>query len=173
MSINQKLHRKELLTPLDLQFSLLEALTEALKDVATTDEEGATRHGFRGFLQQLPLYADDDEDPDRFFPYFIVRLENGNTVNDDEPWTVTVSILVGVHDDGTDNQGHKSLLVALNRIVNRFSREATLGAPGYKAFRCLPEMHWELQEDDTYPYFFGGVLLKFTVPKAMREDDNA
>lgn len=172
MSINSQMTRKDMFSPLDLQRAVMDAVGRVLEDVPSTNEEGVREHGFHGFLQQLPIFPDSEDDSDRYFPYFIVRLEAGDTEEDTEPWTVAVSIYVGIHDDGTDNQGHETLLLALSRIVDRFSREATLGASRYKAFRCQPEMHWKLQDDDTFPYFFGAVRLSFWVPKALREDDN-
>jgi hypothetical protein len=59
---------------------------------------------------------------------------------------------------------------AIDRITRRFCEEPTIGIPGHKSFRCLPEMQWDLQDEDTYPYYFGGVELKFWVPKPGRRE---
>jgi hypothetical protein len=34
-------------------------------------------------------------------------------------------------------------------------------------------MDFALQDEDTYPYFFGGIEMKFWVQKARREDPYA
>ena len=162
----------DLLVPSDLQHALVAELTEVLKDIHSESAEGDRNTGFAGYEQFLPVLQNDDDDPDQFFPYFIVRLDNWKAVDEEDPWTVTVDILLGVHDEGPNNQGHKILINAIDRILYRFTTEATLGIAGYKAFRCLPEITASLQDEDTYPYFFGGIELKFLAPKPERRTPN-
>lgn len=151
--------------PSDLQRALLDEITDVLKDLVSTNAAGELVTGYTGYPQFLPVLVNDDDTADQFFPYFIVRLDTGKAVSVEDPWTVTVDILLGVHDAGTNNEGHYHILNAITRIVNRFAEEPTIGAPGHKAFRALPEMEWGLQDEDTWPYFFGGVEIKFLVPK--------
>lgn len=171
--------QNDLMTVDDLQKALINEIEELLKDVITIREEvedpenpTQNKNGFTGYAQFLPKLKNDDDDPDQFFPYFIVRIDRGKTENDDSLWTVTVDILIGVHDADTKNDGHLSVMNAINRIVTRFAQEATLGYAGHKAFRCHSDMEWALQDEDTWPYFFGGVELKFDVPKPMRKEPN-
>lgn len=184
--------QNDLMTVDDLQKALINEIEDILKDVTTIREEvedpenptqyknyhlkygDGTRNkkGFTGYAQFLPKLENDDDDPDQFFPYFIVRIDRGKTEDDDSLWTVTVDILIGVHDADTRNDGHLSVMNAINRIVTRFAQEATLGYAGRKAFRCHSDMEWALQDEDTWPYFFGGVELKFDVPKPMRKEPN-
>lgn len=159
--------QRDLMVPSDLQNALIAEITNLLADLVNTGND-KTYQSFNGYAQFLPVLKNDDEDEDQFFPYFIVRLDSGKTVEDDDLWTISVDILLGVNDEGTDNEGHYHILNAINRIVTRFSQEATLGEPGHKAFRCLPEMEWALQDADTYPYYFGAVNLKFLAPKPER-----
>ena len=174
MPIYQHNTRNELLVASDLQRALIDTVGDCLKDLVTVNAQGEKTVGYTGYAQQLPIQVNADEDPDRFFPYFIVRLLEGNTGNavddDDDYWTWTVAIYLGVHDDGTGNQGHFALLNALTRITSRFGKEAVMGPPGKIGFRCLPQMKVQLQDEDTYPYFLGAVLLNFAAPKITRED---
>lgn len=176
----------------DLQHALIAEIETLLADITTVKEEminpddptqlsdyntrysdgTRTHHGFKGYEQSLPKLVNADEDPDQFFPYFIVRIDKGMTENDDSPWTVTVDILLGLHDADEKNDGHLTIMNAINRITKRFAEEATLGFAGRKAFRCHADMNWALQDEDTWPYFFGGVELKFDVPKPMRKEPN-
>lgn len=184
--------QNDLMVVNDLQKALIAEIKILLADLVTVKEETIdpddptqlsdynakysdgtkTHHGFKGYAQFLPKLENDDDDPDQFFPYFIVRIDRGKTEDDDSLWTVTTDILIGVHDADTKNDGHLSVMNAINRIVTRFAQEATLGYAGRKAFRCHSDMEWALQDEDTWPYFFGGVELRFDVPKPMRKEPN-
>ena len=146
---------KDLMVASDLQWELVREIASILPD-------------FSVFRQLLPVLKNDDDDPDQFFPYVIVRLSDGVTNDDLDLWTVTVDILVGVYDEDLNNTGHDRVMIALERITTRFCQEATLGEPRYKAYRCMPEIVWALQDTDTYPYYFGSIQLKFQMPKAGR-----
>lgn len=159
--------QKDLMVVSDLQHALITEIKNILSDLVNTEND-TTYTGFNGYAQFLPVLKNDDDDPDQFFPYFIVRVDGGKTVDDNDLWTVDVKILLGVQDGDTDNLGQFHVMNAIDRITTRFCQEATLGAPGHKAFRCLPEMEWALQDEDTYPYYFGAVQLKFMVPKPGR-----
>lgn len=54
----------------------------------------------------------------------------------------------------------------IRRIIDRFSQEALLS----RKFRCESKMDWAVQDEDTYPYFFGGVRLQFNIPKIGRSE---
>lgn len=162
--------QNDLMTAGDLQRALVTEIEEILKDLISTKADGTQTSGFKGYEQFLPVLVNDDETADQFFPYFIVRLADGVTKDDEDLWTITADILLGLHDDDVANNGHRVMLNAITRITTRFAKEATLGYAGHKAFRCSPEMEWGLQDEDTYPYFFGGVELKFFAPKPQRRE---
>lgn len=162
--------RRDLLVASDLQRGLVGEIEGILSDVVTVNAAGQTISGFQGFAQRLPVQRDADDDPDAFFPYFIVRLLEAVTDDDDDYWTWSVAIYLGVHDESLDNAGHFSLLTAMTRITSRFGQEAVLGSRGHVGYRILPGMQMQLQDEDTYPYFLGAVLLRVAVPKITRED---
>ena len=131
--------------------------------------DGTTVIGATGYRQQLPRIVQDDEDTDQFFPYFIVRIETGHTPSDNEPWDVTVDILLGNFDDDTQNDGHIVIADMIQKITDYFVAYPLLD----HKYRALQDMDFALQDEDTYPYFFGGIEMKFWVQKAQREDDYA
>ena len=131
--------------------------------------DGTTVIGATGYRQQLPRIVQDDEDTDQFFPYFIVRIETGHTPSDNEPWDVTVDILLGIFDDDTQNDGHVVIADMIQKITDYFVAYPLLD----HKYRALQDMDFALQDEDTYPYFFGGIEMKFWVQKAQREDDYA
>ena len=166
---------RDLMVAADLQRELIEEITTVLKDIVTTKADGTETTGFTGYEQYLPVIKNDDEDPDQFFPYFLVRIGEGKVdPNDGFPlWYVSVNVYVAIHDEDLHNRGHYSLLTAITRILSRFDSMATLGEPGYMAYRCdSTSTTWALQDDDTYPYFFGAVQLYFWLPMQGRKELN-
>lgn len=160
---------QNLMVPAGLQRDLKDLITDLLKDIISTKADGETVSGFTGYEQFLPVLKNDDDEPDQFFPYFIVRLDTGRTVAEEDPWTVNVLILLGIHDERTDNNGHYSILTAIQRITAFFCEEASPGPSRFKGYRCLSEISWALQDEDTYPYYFGSIALQFALPKPRRK----
>ena len=148
------------MTALEFQKDLAYEVESILKDVITKDPEGNTVVGVKAYRQFLPKVTEDDEDETKFFPYAIVRLSEGTTPDDFTPWIVTVDILLGVYDTDPTMGGGDHILIMIRRIIDRFSQEALLA----KKYRCETQMDWAVQDEDTYPYFFGGVRLKFNIP---------
>lgn len=137
-----------------------------LKDIITIDPDGERHVGVNVYKQFLPKAVNDDEDVSQFFPYAIVRVGEANTPDDFTPWLTTVDILLGVYDADEYMGGHDHIAVMIQRIVNRFSQEALLD----RKYRCEPAMDWAIQDEDTFPYFFGLVELKFNLPKIGRSE---
>jgi hypothetical protein len=150
-----------------LQQDLAAEISNLLSNLEFKKADGTKQIGATGYLQQLSKLESDDADPDQYFPYFIVRHIQSVTKSDMDPWTVTMHVLLGVYDDGAENAGHFQLENACQRITDRFIYEPLLS----HSWRCEQEIEIDMQEDDTYPYFFGGVELKFQVPKIRRNDE--
>lgn len=158
------------MVPAGLQRDLVGIISGLLTDIVTTKADGEQVCGFTGYEQFLPVLKNEDDEPDKFFPYFIVRLDTGKTVEEEDPWTVNVLILIGLHDEDESNRGHYSVLTAIDRITTYFCEEASPGPSRYKGYRALPDISWALQDEDTYPYFFGSVGLQFQLPKPRRKE---
>lgn len=152
------------MTPLMLQRDLVKEVEEILKDVVTKNTEGNTVVGVKGYEHRLPLITSDDEDESQFFPYFIVRMSEGTTEDDDHAWLVTVDILLGVCENDHEVPGYKSVMIMMQRITDRFAEEPLLN----NMYRAEQNIEWALQDEDTYPFYFGGVEIKFRVPKIGR-----
>ena len=146
--------------------TLIKEEEHILKDVQTMSVDGKPLVGVKGYEQFLPIVAEDDEDASRYFPYFIVRTDGGVTQDDDDPWTVTVNIIFGCHDKELANNGHRHILTMIERTIDRFAAEPLMDGK----YRAQQNMEWALQDEDTYPFFFGGVAIKFSVPKIGRRE---
>lgn len=103
------------------------------------------------------------------FPYIIIRLEDGIIDKIDREQTVHVNLLIGVIDRNPDNQGHKDVLNLIQRITERFEKNPGLAG----TYACLHPIEWALQEEGSYPYFFGGMAMTFETAPIVREDPYA
>lgn len=92
------------MTPWDLQKSLIAEIEELLAQMQLKNAAGEDVFGVKGYEQRLPEITDDEEDQSQFFPYFIVRIEEGNTPTDDEPWLVGTTVLFGICDYNQRNE---------------------------------------------------------------------
>lgn len=154
------------MTHYDLMKDLIEDIEEILKDVQTKKVSGEMVSGVKGYEQSLPMITEDEEDESQMFPYFIVRMTEGSTDDDSNPWTDTVNILLGVYDDDKEANGHRHIMTMIQRITDRYAKEPLLN----NKFRAAEKMEWAFQDEDTYPFYFGGIEMKFSVPKMGRSD---
>lgn len=152
------------MTPVMLLTDLTAEIENILKDVVTKNTAGESVTGVKGYEYRLPLIVSDEEDESQFFPYFIVRPSEGRTEDDNDPWLVTVDILLGICESDKDAIGQKHLLVMIQRITDRFAAEPLLN----RKYRADQKMEWAVQDEDTYPFYFGGVEIKFRIPKVGR-----
>lgn len=146
-----------------LQDALMEDVREILKDIITKDKSGERVEGANVFAQQLPVFRAHEGDASKTLPYAVVKLLSGVTANEDT-WTVTAGIYLGVCDMDQENQGHRHVLVMIQRIIDRFVSEPLLD----ERYWAQPEMEWALDTEDLYPNFYGAVCIKFSVPKIGR-----
>jgi hypothetical protein len=115
------------------------------------------------FAQNLPKRdSEDDDDP---FPYIIVRLDSGDIENQTSDYKVSVFLLVGVFDDSKNNQGHKTVLEMIELIQRHYEETPLLDGQ----FVFTDPFHWALQDEESYPFFFGGVEISFSVPAPRRK----
>ena len=63
--------QKDLMVASDLQRTLLAEIGKLLEDLRPYGKQ------YTGFEQQLPVLRNADDDPDQFFPYYIVRIVDG------------------------------------------------------------------------------------------------
>lgn len=115
------------------------------------------------FAQNLPKR--DSEDDDGPFPYIVARLDSGDIESQTDAYKVAVILLVGVYDDDKSNQGHKTVLEIME-VIQRHYEEIPL-LDGRYVF--TDPFHWALQDEESYPYFFGGVQISFNVPAPRRK----
>ena len=149
----------------DLQNDLIAEVEKILSGMVTVNADGEEAAGLTGYAHNLPLAVGSDGDGEEYFPFFIVRFTGGSTEDDDDWWHVATDIIIGIHDKEYSG-GLDHVLVAIQRIMDRFAQEPLLN----KRYRAEQDMEWALNDDETYPYYFGGVTIKFSVPKIGRKE---
>lgn len=150
------------MTPQNLQDEIKEMLKEVSKDIDWKDIDGK-RANLNIFKQNLPKRDVDEDDP---FPYCVIRLISGshNAVKDDEN-AIRVLLVFGIYDDSFENTGG-IMLNLINRIVTRLSENNVL-----KTFYQKGNISWAIDDEDTYPYFFGGIDLTFAPAYIVRREE--
>ncbi len=122
------------------------------------------------FTHDTPIRAsgdteDDEENAAPPEPYVVVKTNAGNIASESEPQTVTAVCVICTYDDNSGRQGARDVLHIIDKIYERFAKYPRLGAACMKY-----PVDWVLQDEDTYPYYFGGLQMQFEIPAIQKED---
>lgn len=152
------------MTPLELQHALRRELETLFPEecYAPADDSGELRK-ISVFEQQLPEPPEDEDEP---APYIIVRLLKGEIDDPDSPHRVSVVLIICIRDDTEENSGHAAVMNVIDKITHRFLREPLLD----RRYEAVLPLNWALQDEDTAPYYIGGVEMSFEIPAVRRED---
>ena len=172
---------------LDLQQELSKELEKILADMKLKQPSSLELVPIKAYGQTLPIpeplkntktYSNDDlpeEEADiqkAFpFPWALVKLDRGIVTGIGGPQIVSVVIVFGIFDDREENQGHETVLIMIERIMERFAKDPLLS--GQLTVVPIDENHmfnWSLQDESTHPYFYGALEMAFSTPGFQRED---
>lgn len=142
-----------------------EELQKILRDVYTKNTKGEDV-GVSVYKNRLPVITEDEDDESKYFPYAIARISDADT-DEEQPWKQRVYVLLGVYDEDLMGEGYLHLLTMMERITDRYLTEPLLN----HKYRAEPKMSTDIQDEDTYPYYFGAVEMTFNIPKVERRDD--
>ena len=150
------------MTARDLQDALIADLNELFKDRRYKTPAGENAP-LIAYPQNLPKRkSEEDDDP---FPYIIARIDSGGIESQTDPHKVAVLLLVGIFDDDERNQGHRAVLEVLELIQRHYEETPLLDGQ----FTFTDPFNWALQDEDSYPYFFGAANINFTLPAPRRK----
>ena len=153
-------------TPQLCQDALIETLEELFVGKKYNGQEG--RKPLAIFKQDLPIPEENDVDADTdvaHAPYIVVRMTGGEIADDKSPQTVEFSLIICAYDTGIERAGFQDVANIKEDIVQRLCTKPYFGG----AFTVLKPIVWAMQQDDTYPYYFGACSLTCTAP-AMTQD---
>ncbi len=124
------------------------------------------------FVHSLPIKQGNDEEPedaDLPEPYIVAEITGGKRATPDDPHMASVAVIICVCDDNTARQGHKDVLDIIYHIITRFEKNPVLAGK----FVLQYPLDWSLSDEDTYPYYYGGLLMNFEVAAIQKEDELA
>lgn len=101
---------------------------------------------------------------DEIFPYAIVRI--GETKYEEEYGQATVFLMFGIYNENQNMSGYSDLINVIETIVNKYRKNTVVGE-----FYCDSKMSVAIQEDDTFPYFFGGIEMIWNLPRLVLEGE--
>lgn len=138
----------------------------------------------KAYRQQLPQF--DAQNTDDFFPYIIVRIDKGGVENPTAEHKVDILLVIGVYDDGTEeyiqgskenfvddngwdtrNLGSIAVMEIMEKIQMHYEQEPSL--ENGKFYFDGP-FHWAMQDEDSYPYYFGACELSFTLAAPRKKE---
>lgn len=146
-----------------LQDALVADLTELFKDRLYKKPDGSSA-ATSVFPQALPKQQTDAEAEIDPVPYIIVRIDSGGIETQTDPYKVSLLLLLGAFDDGANNQGHRTILEMIELIQQHYEEHPDLAGQ----FVFTDPFNWALQDEDSHPYFFGGIEITFNVPAPRR-----
>lgn len=149
-----------------LQRTLKEELEDMFKGYRMKGEDGEPTP-FHFYENTAPIPKTDDEPTP--FPYIVARVQAGKIPDDNYLFTTAKAlIIIGTYEDDETYPSNSDVLQIIDKIVERFQKKPAMGA-----YTRTGDIEWTLSDEDTYPYYFGGVELSFILPTIFREDENA
>lgn len=116
--------------------------------------------GIQVHLQDLPIRqgADEAEDADQKpEPYVIVRTVGGDVSGIDEPQVINLVLLICAYDEDPNRQGYRDTLRIVGEILRHYSRNRIT----HRRYELQYPIQWTAGEEDTHPYYFAAMSLKF------------
>lgn len=150
------------MTPFYLQIDLRKELEILFKDFKLKSPCGEDL-GIKVFEQNLPINNDDEYDP---YPYIIVRITEGEIKDLYSNNSVQLMLIIGTYDDSNKADGHKDVLNIIQKIFERFRKNPNLS----NKYVIQDSFKFALSEEDTWPYYFGGIEIGFDIHTIERED---
>lgn len=105
------------------------------------------------------------------FPWIVAKIDLGIVSAPSKTQKVNVILVIGAFCDDSDAAGHEQIIIIMERIMERFSKNPLLG--GQLLAVPIDDDHmfrWSLQDEDTHPHYFGALEMAFEMPGFERED---
>ena len=169
-------------TPLFLQRELVEEVKTIMSGMLFKKPKSDQVIPITVFAQSLPIpprpdyentesdgieYVDEGAEEAVFdCPWCLVKLEQGAVAEINGRQSVKVALCFGIFNDDPKNQGHLEILNLCQKIYERFAKTPLLD----NQYTCSGVFDWALQDDDTFPYFFGAILTTFEFQGLKREN---
>ena len=166
---------------------LQQAVIDDLNKLFSKNNFKTPRHEMKppkSYRQYLPQFNAQETDDD-FFPYIIVRIDKGGVESQTASQKADVLLLIGIFDDGTEeyiqgdeknhidddgwdtrNFGTIAVMEIIEKIQMHYEQKPSLENG---KFYFDGSFHWAMQDEESYPYYFGACELSFTLAAPRKE----
>ncbi len=156
-----------------MELELMELLSEELKKLMWDithlnplfDPENGEAVKYKDltvYMQELPMPEGADEDETiSLAPYILIQSYSSSGGGNDR--SIPITFVIGVYDNNPKRNGVLDCLRIKERIIRRFAEEPLIGK-----FEAAEDWNWELLDEDTHPFYFGGLKMTFTAPPYKR-----
>ncbi|MFR8283727.1 hypothetical protein [Dysosmobacter sp.] len=145
----------------------------------TLPSSAGDRRPIRVYSQDLPIIEGLDETEDRTEeipePYIIVRTNEGNIPDANSAQEIDLILVVCTYDRNPNRQGYRDVLHIIQEIYGRYAKnplvriKADSGGVRGGPWSVKYPIKWVTQQEDTHPYYFGAMSLKFEAPAVRQE----
>lgn len=174
----QKVKEANTTTPEFLQDAIVADLAD-LFEGQTLPSSAGDRRPIRVYSQDLPIIEGLDETEDRTEeipePYIIVRTNEGNIPDANSAQEIDLILVVCTYDRNPNRQGYRDVLHIIQEIYGRYAKnplvriKADSGGVRGGPWSVKYPIKWVTQQEDTHPYYFGAMSLKFEAPAVRQE----
>lgn len=153
------------MTPTILQDSLVDDFKQQLNEFLLGNAKGE-RVNLNIYPQNLP--AKKGQKDSEHFPYLIIRVMDGETQEDqgEDKNTCKIAFITGIYDDLDNYQGYKDVMNIIDKIILRLKTKKMYN----NQFELTTPMKWVLHDEDTFPYYFGGIETNWNMPNIFIDD---
>ena len=153
------------MTPIMLQKELKKELEELFEGFYSSADAEFKGRSVSVYEQNLQLEMENEEMDGDKIPYIIVRLSEGELTQWDDTEQVKVILVFCTSDSDMKRDGYKDCMNMIQKVKERFLKNPQLGA----YFNMELPIAWAIQEDESYPIYYGGMELNFACPTIRRE----
>ncbi|AKL95013.1 hypothetical protein CACET_c15640 [Clostridium aceticum] len=117
------------------------------------------------YSQYLP--AKEDEDDEQHYPYIIARVLDGDDSEENQPASCKIMLIIGLYDEDDRYQGYKDVMNVIEKIRQFLLKKRMVAGQ----FILEYPLQWAVNEEDVYPFYFGGIETNWTLPGIRMEDE--
>lgn len=163
------------MTVFQLQQDLEEEIEKILSDMRFKNPQGKLTP-MKAYCQDIPKRKQEirkgalmpkEEEIEDPYPFCIVKAESGEIFEGAQ--RVSIMLILAIFNDDKRNQGQQELLNVIHKISERFIKDPVLK----DMYRMEDGIEWVLDDEDRYPYFVGGMTMKWDTFFVKKEDNYA
>lgn len=155
------------MVPVQLVEDLAAELGQVLSHIRFPDKKD-NETGINILKYGIPVERTREEKEGKF-PYVLILPEGGEIPGSIKDQKINIQLVIGLFDEGLENQGKEQVLNVINDICERFLKNPVLNENYY----ADEKITWVIDREDEYPYHYGAVWLLFNVPAYRRESEYA